>query len=89
MKMLDRFGRATMGFFEYAGGLATLGGESFGFAVRLRIRYGETVSQCYLLGVQSTIIVLLTGGTKKRQQRDIDAAHTYWQDFKLGKRARS
>jgi phospholipid/cholesterol/gamma-HCH transport system permease protein len=60
VKMLDRFGRATMGFFEYAGGLATLGGESFGFAVRLRIRYGETVSQCYLLGVQSTIIVLLT-----------------------------
>jgi putative addiction module killer protein len=36
-----------------------------------------------------TIIVLPTGGTKKRQQRDIDAAHTYWQDFKRGRRARS
>ena len=35
-----------------------------------------------------TIIVLLTGGTKKRQQRDIDAAHVYWQDFKRGKRGR-
>src|SRR5882757_3285465 len=30
------------------------------------------------------IIVLLTGGTKKRQQRDIDAAHAYWQDYKRG-----
>ena len=28
-----------------------------------------------------TIIVLLTGGTKKRQQRDIDAARAYWQDY--------
>jgi putative addiction module killer protein len=26
-----------------------------------------------------TIIILLTGGTKKRQQRDIDAAHAFWQ----------
>ena len=33
-----------------------------------------------------TIIVLLTGGTKKRQQRDIDAAHAYWRDYKRGKR---
>jgi putative addiction module killer protein len=36
-----------------------------------------------------TIVVLLTGGTKKRQQRDIDAAHACWQDYKRGKRARS
>jgi putative addiction module killer protein len=35
-----------------------------------------------------TIVVLLTGGTKKRQQRDIDAAHAYWQDYKRSKRAR-
>jgi putative addiction module killer protein len=34
------------------------------------------------------IIVLLVGGTKKRQQRDIDAAHAYWQDYKRGKRGR-
>ena len=34
------------------------------------------------------IIILLTGGSKKRQQRDIDAAHSYWQDYKLGKRGR-
>ena len=35
-----------------------------------------------------TLVILLTGGTKKRQQRDIDAAHAYWQDYKQGKRGR-
>jgi putative addiction module killer protein len=32
------------------------------------------------------LVVLLTGGTKKRQQRDIAAAHGYWRDYKQGKR---
>ena len=35
-----------------------------------------------------TLVILLTGGTKKRQQRDIDAAHTYWQDYKPSSRGR-
>jgi putative addiction module killer protein len=35
-----------------------------------------------------TIVILLTGGTKKRQQRDIEAAHGYRQDYKKGKRGR-
>jgi putative addiction module killer protein len=34
------------------------------------------------------LVILLTGGTKRRQQRDIDAAHAYWQDYKQGKRGR-
>lgn len=34
------------------------------------------------------LVILLTGGTKKRQQRDIDAAHAYWQDYKQSKRRR-
>jgi putative addiction module killer protein len=33
-----------------------------------------------------SIVILLTGGTKKRQQRDIEAAHGYWQDYKKAKR---
>jgi putative addiction module killer protein len=33
-----------------------------------------------------TIVILLTGGTKKRQQRDIDAAQNYWRTYKQGKR---
>jgi putative addiction module killer protein len=34
------------------------------------------------------LVILLTGGTKKRQQRDIDAAKAFWRDYKEGKRAR-
>jgi len=34
------------------------------------------------------LVILLTGGTKKRQQRDIDAAHAFWQDYKQSKRGR-
>ena len=60
MRLLDRFGRATVNFFEYAGGLTLLSAESVGFMVRLRIRVAETISQCALLGVQSLVIVILT-----------------------------
>jgi putative addiction module killer protein len=34
------------------------------------------------------LVILLTGGTKKRQHRDIDTAHAYWQDYKRSKRGR-
>ncbi|HEV3195467.1 MAG TPA: ABC transporter permease [Candidatus Cybelea sp.] len=60
MRFLDRFGRATVDFFEYAGGLTLLTAESVGFMVRLRVRLAETISQAALLGVQSLIIVMLT-----------------------------
>ncbi len=60
MRVLERFGRATTGFFEYAGGLTLLSAESVGFIARLRIRAAETISQCALLGVQSSAIVMLT-----------------------------
>ena len=33
-----------------------------------------------------TLVILLTAGPKKRQQRDIDAAHAYLQDYKQTKR---
>jgi phospholipid/cholesterol/gamma-HCH transport system permease protein len=61
VRLLDRFGRATSGFFEYAGGLTLLSAESLGFMGRLRIRVNETIAQCALLGVQSVVIVMLTG----------------------------
>ena len=35
---------------------------------------------------RQTLVILLTGGTKKRQQRDVDAAHHYWRDYKQSKR---
>jgi putative addiction module killer protein len=36
-----------------------------------------------------TIVILLTGGTKKRQQPDIDAAKVYWRDYRLSKRGQN
>jgi phospholipid/cholesterol/gamma-HCH transport system permease protein len=60
MKVLEDVGRGATGFFEYAGGLAGLVGESAGVMLRLRIRIAETFAQAYFLGVQSTVIVLLT-----------------------------
>lgn len=60
MKSLEDVGKATTNLFEYAGGVTTLGGETLGFIVRLRIRFAETLKQCYLLGYQSLIIVILT-----------------------------
>jgi putative addiction module killer protein len=34
----------------------------------------------------NTLVILLTGGTKKRQQRDIKAAIGFWADYKASKR---
>ena len=36
----------------------------------------------------TALVILLTGGTKKRQQRDIEAAHGYWNDYKQRRRGR-
>ena len=33
-----------------------------------------------------TLVILLTGGTKKRQQRDIEAATAMWADYRQQKR---
>ncbi len=60
MNVLEDIGRSTSGFFSYAGGAASLFGESVGFISRLRIRVRETIDQAYLLGVQSWAIVILT-----------------------------
>lgn len=32
------------------------------------------------------LVILLVGGTKKRQQRDIEKAREYWEDYKRRKR---
>jgi phospholipid/cholesterol/gamma-HCH transport system permease protein len=60
MKMLDDVGRGTLGFLEYAGGVAELGAESVSLVSRWRVRVGEVFAQAYTLGVQSSVIVLLT-----------------------------
>ena len=34
----------------------------------------------------NTLIILLGGGTKKRQQKDVEAAQNLWREYKLRKR---
>lgn len=57
---LEGVGRKVNSFFEFIGGVTRLGGESATTILRLRIRFAETVNQCFSLGYQSLIIVLLT-----------------------------
>ena len=52
-----------------------------------KINFGPGYRVC--LGRDGNVlIILLTGGTKKRQQRDIDAAVEFWRAYKRGKRTR-
>ena len=37
----------------------------------------------------ANLVILLTGGTKKRQQRDIELAQSYWKDYKARKKGRA
>jgi len=36
----------------------------------------------YFANAEKTIIILLCGGTKKHQHKDIQAAQQYWADYK-------
>ena len=58
--VLASVGRRITFSLEYAGGITALIWETAKTIFRLRIRFAETLNQCYLLGYQSLIIVLLT-----------------------------
>jgi phospholipid/cholesterol/gamma-HCH transport system permease protein len=60
VKVFEDVGRGTVGLLDYAGGAAQLAAESATFVGRMRIRVAETFNQAFILGVQSTPIVLLT-----------------------------
>src|SRR5712691_3424438 len=51
-----------------------------------RINFGPGY-RVYLGRDGEVLVILLTGGTKKRQQRDIEAATAFWRDYKRGKRS--
>ncbi len=53
-----------------------------------KINFG-TGYRVYFGRDRETLVVLLTAGTKQRQQRDIEAAIAYWQDYKRRKRGSS
>ena len=47
------------------------------FGVGYRVYFGKDGDE---------IVILLAGGTKKRQQKDIENAKLYWQDYKKRKK---
>jgi putative addiction module killer protein len=56
-----------------------------GGVVEYRIDFGPGY-RVYFGRDGDTLVILLTGGTKKRQQRDIEAAALMWRDYKANKR---
>jgi putative addiction module killer protein len=52
-----------------------------------RIDFGPEY-RIYLGRDGDAVVILLTGGTKKRQQRDIETATELWQAYKKEKRSR-
>ncbi|HET7813911.1 MAG TPA: ABC transporter permease [Candidatus Baltobacteraceae bacterium] len=57
---LESVGTRVNATFEYIGGVTELAWETIKTVARLRIRFAETVNQCFYLGYQSLVIVLLT-----------------------------
>ena len=65
------------------GNISSLNGVGEG-VMECRINFGPGY-RVYLGRAGDTLVILLTGGTKKRQQRDIEAAHTMWMDYRRRK----
>ncbi len=51
----------------------------------LRIDYGPGY-RIYFGNDSKLLVILLCGGTKKRQEKDIKKAKEYWQDYKARKK---
>jgi putative addiction module killer protein len=51
----------------------------------LRLDFGPGY-RVYFAKDGERLVILLAGGTKKRQQADIDTAHTLWAEYKKRKR---
>ena len=56
-----------------------------GSVLELKVDFGPGY-RVYFGRDGNEIVVLLGGGTKKRQQRDIEAARDCWQDYKARKK---
>jgi len=60
--------------------------ESIGEGVsETKINFGPGY-RVYFANDGATLVILLGGGTKKRQSRDIENAKRHWSDYKLRKK---
>lgn len=57
-----------------------------GGVLELRLDFGPGY-RLYFGRDGERLIILLVGGSKSRQQRDIETAHGYWEDYKQRKRS--
>ena len=73
-KVLERINRVRLGNF---GDCKSLGEGIF----ELRIHHGPGY-RVYFGDLDGVIVILLCGGSKRTQNRDIDKAREYWQELK-------
>ena len=76
---IDRIGRGLMTNVESVG--AGVYERKIDFGPGYRIYFGRVTD-----GRITTIVILLHGGTKRGQSKDIDLAKRYWKDHKARKR---
>lgn len=84
---LDATAAARVGAYLYRlaqGNFSRVEGAGGG-VFELRIDFGPGY-RVYFGKDGGTVVILLGGGTKKRQSADIGAAHEAWQDYKARKR---
>jgi len=72
---IDKIGRGLMSNVESVGG--GVSEIKIDFGQGFRVYFGFETD-----GRATTIVILLNGGTKKRQSKDIDRAKAYWKDYK-------
>ena len=76
---IDRIGRGLMTNVQSIGG--GVYERKVNFGPGYRIYFGSETD-----GRVTTIVILLNGGTKKAQSKDINLARQYWKDYKSRKR---
>lgn len=76
---IDRIGRGLMSNVESVGG--GVSERRIDFGPGYRIYFGTETD-----GQITRVVILLHGGSKKRQSKDIEKAKEYWKDYKARKR---
>jgi putative addiction module killer protein len=76
---VDRIGRGLMSNVESIGG--GISERKIDFGPGYRIYFGTETD-----GRITKVVILLNGGSKKRQSKDIEKAKEYWKDYKARKR---